>query len=125
MAYNAPSPHELRIGPKLQKIANKLKKIFIKETGGDVDFILIVNSTSARAQQAGGAGVPVGMYIANMDRVSSALTMAEMLAKWQITGAIPPLDELEDAAGNKLTDILETFAPEEMQDNHDTEGSVH
>ena len=121
MAYNNPTKHEMRIGPAMQRIAKKVQKLFVKETGGEVDFILIVSSSAARRMQSSGAGVPVGMYVANMDRVSSALSMAEMLAKWQITGAIPPLSELEDAAGNKLEDILHGFDPKE--DHNTDEGT--
>ena len=125
MAYNnAPSHHEKRIGPKLQRIMKKLEKQFLKETGGECDILLVVNSSSARRQQFSGAGVPVGMYIANMDRTSSALVMAEMLAKWQLVGSIAPLNELEDAAGNKLSDILSAFDPEHP-DVNDSEDGVH
>ena len=124
MAYNNPSAHEQRIGPKLQSIAKKLEKLFVKHTGGEVDFILVVNSKAARRQQAGGAGVPAGMYVASMDRTSSALCMAEMLAKWQLSGQIAPINELEDAQGNKLEDIVAMFTGD-IQDNEDTEGGVH
>ena len=125
MAYNNPSAHEKRIGPKLQTIAKKLQRLFVRETGAEVDFILVVNSKAARQQQASGAGVPAGMYVASMDRTSSALCMAEMLAKWQLSGLIPPINELEDANGNKLSDILAAFEPGEVQDSGDTEGGVH
>lgn len=129
MAYNNPSNHEKRMGPFLQKAAKKVQKMFVRETGGEVDFILLVSSTAARKMQASGAGVPVGMYVASMDRVSSALSMAEMLAKWQIVGAIPPLSELRDADGNSLNDILKQFTPEEMNDTQESTeqggGGVH
>ena len=124
MAYNDPSPHEKRIGPKLQRIMKKVEKMFNKETGGDCDLIIIVSSKAARRLQSSGAGVPVGMYVANMDRTSSALTMAEMLAKWQLVGSIAPLNELEDAAGNKLSDILSAFDPEHP-DVNDSEDGIH
>ena len=112
VAYNNPSSHERRISNNLQKIAKKMEKMFLKETGGSVDFILVVNSKAARVAQAGGGGQPAGMYVASMDRTSSALSMAEMLAKWQIMGQIAPLNELEDASGNKLSDIMKAFTPE-------------
>jgi len=123
MAYNNPSKHELRIGPKLQLIAKKMQKLFVRETGGEVDFILVVNSKAARKLQASGAGVPAGMYVASMDRTSSALSMAELLLKWQLVGDIPPLNELTDANGNKLKDIMDMFDPDEMSNNDD--GKVH
>lgn len=121
MSYDRPSSHELRIGPNLQKIARKIQKLFVKETGGEVDFILVVNSSSARKMQASTKQVPVGNYIANMSRVSSALSMAELLAKWQINGEIPPLGELKDADGNSLADILNSGTTE----THDTDTGVH
>ena len=122
-----PTQHEKRIGPALQRIMKKVEKMFNKETGGDVDIIIVVNSSAARRQQSAGAGVPVGMYVANMDRTSSALTMAEMLAKWQLLGNIKPLNELEDAAGNRLSDIMSAFNIDDpdINDSNDTEGGVH
>jgi len=121
MSYQNPTPHELRLGPNLAKVAKKMQKIFLKETGGEVDFILVVNSTSARKMQRSTGETPVGNYIANMSRESSALSMAELLAKWQMSGQIPPLAELKDADGNSLADILNAGPTQ----THDTETGVH
>lgn len=108
MSYENPTPHEIRISEKLQKVGRKLQKLLVHHTGAECDFVLCVNSQAARGQQ--GQLLPgdaaIGSYIATMDRESSALSMIELIAKWQANKELPPIHELRDASGRSLAEIL-------------------
>ena len=108
MSYSTPTPHEIRISNNLQKIANKLGKLFVKETGGEVDFILCVSSKSERETVLSSdmQDAPVGSYVSTMTRETAALSMMELLAKWEANKDMPPIHELKDANGRSLDEIL-------------------
>lgn len=108
MSYSNPTPHEIRISRNLQKVADKLSKLFKKETGGDCDFVLCISSKSERDTLGSSEmkDAPVGSYVASMDRESSAMLMCELLAKWKVNGDMPPIHELKDANGRSLAEIL-------------------
>lgn len=109
MSYDDPTPHELRISRNLQKVAADLKKSFRKRTGGECDFVLSVVSKAENEKARGDTlhQAPVGSYISTMERESAALSMCELLSKWQMRGEMRPIHELRDAEGRSLKDILE------------------
>lgn len=104
MSYNNPTQHEIRISSNLQKVAKKLNRLLKKETGEECYFILSVSSKEARDSSEDTP--PVGSYVGNMDRETSALLMLELIAKWEANKELPPIHELRDANGKSLNEIL-------------------
>jgi len=108
VSYLEPTPHEIRISATLQRVARKLEKLLVRETGERCAFLLVVNSARARAASEGGAIAhqAIGSYCASTDRETSAIMMLELLAKWAHNGEIPPVHELRDSRGQSLADVL-------------------
>jgi len=92
----------------MQKVANKTEKLLTKLSGGKCAFFIWCTpyDTISHNQVSSMHDAPVSNYVANIEREGAAITMLELIAKWQSNGELPPLHKMRDASGRSFDEVL-------------------
>ena len=107
MSYREPTPHEISISKCLHDVAKAAEKSLNELSGGECAFFIWATPReTVSGEPVPILDAPVSNYVSNMEREGAALTMLELLAKWETNQTIPPLHELKDANGRTLAEIL-------------------
>lgn len=108
MSYQNPTPHEIRMSRCLQKVMTKTEKLINRLSDGKCAVFIWCTPMATVSQQPLQSlnDAPVANYVANIEREGAAITMMELIAKWQLNGDLPPLHEMKDASGRTFDEIL-------------------